>query len=267
MNPLIKQLQECSTIGQADPILTRLGASLSVKKLVETSIILSNSPDQQQRNHAFSFMETAIRELEDDQFRNHNNGQRERGGHGSSDNVQPYPNPATYSPDGEHSMLHMADSMNQWNETFKKITTQELQSYYLNNVKPNADKLNEMIESQRKYGSKMFREIQENQKRINQLRNGIKHLKSNAGDMGYGIQSLVVETQHTITETNANPEDYGFYAPVMGIIDHNVQETTNRSNGGYNGAPILGIERHQDHYPTETARRQNLELNRILNKE
>jgi len=63
---LIKKLQECSTIGQADPILTRLGAGAAVKKLVETAIILSNSQDPQQRSHAFSFMESAIKELEDD---------------------------------------------------------------------------------------------------------------------------------------------------------------------------------------------------------
>ncbi len=62
---LIKKLQECATIGQADPILTKLNAGPAVKKLVETAIILSNSPDQQQRNHAYSFMESAIRELED----------------------------------------------------------------------------------------------------------------------------------------------------------------------------------------------------------
>lgn len=62
---LIKQLQECSTLGQADPILTRLGAGPAVKKLVETALILSNSQDPQQRNHAYSFMESAIKELED----------------------------------------------------------------------------------------------------------------------------------------------------------------------------------------------------------
>ena len=61
---LLRKLQECSTIGQADPILTKLGAGPAVKKLVETAIILNNSQDPQQRNHAYSFMESAIRELE-----------------------------------------------------------------------------------------------------------------------------------------------------------------------------------------------------------
>jgi len=64
---LIKKLQECATMGQADPILTRLGAGPAVKKLVETALALSSSQDPQQRNHAYSFMESAIKELEDDE--------------------------------------------------------------------------------------------------------------------------------------------------------------------------------------------------------
>lgn len=68
---LIKKLQECATIGQADPILTKLGAGPAVKKLVETAIILNNSQDPQQRSHAYSFMESAIKELEDDEDKLH----------------------------------------------------------------------------------------------------------------------------------------------------------------------------------------------------
>ena len=68
---LIKKLQECATIGQADPILTKLGAGPAVKKLVETAIILNNSQDPQQRSHAYSFMESAIKELEDDDEKLH----------------------------------------------------------------------------------------------------------------------------------------------------------------------------------------------------
>jgi len=51
-------------MGQADPILTKLGAGPAVKKLVETALALSSSQDPQQRNHAYSFMESAIKELE-----------------------------------------------------------------------------------------------------------------------------------------------------------------------------------------------------------
>jgi len=53
-------------MGQADPILTRLGAGPAVKKLVETALALSSSQDPQQRNHAYSFMESAIKELENE---------------------------------------------------------------------------------------------------------------------------------------------------------------------------------------------------------
>ena len=51
-------------MGQADPILTKLGAGPAVKKLVETALALSSSQDPTQRNHAYSFMESAIKELE-----------------------------------------------------------------------------------------------------------------------------------------------------------------------------------------------------------
>ena len=68
---LIKKLQECSTIAQADPILHKLHAGPAVRKLVETAIILNNSPDPQQRSHAFSFMESAIKEMEDEDNKLH----------------------------------------------------------------------------------------------------------------------------------------------------------------------------------------------------
>jgi len=61
-------------MGQADPILTRLGAGPAVKKLVETALVLANSQDPQQRNHAYSFMESAIRELEDGENRGADSG-------------------------------------------------------------------------------------------------------------------------------------------------------------------------------------------------
>ena len=63
---LIKKLQECSTLGQADPILTNLNARPSARKIIETAIILNNSQDPAQRSHAFDFMKTGIKELEDD---------------------------------------------------------------------------------------------------------------------------------------------------------------------------------------------------------
>jgi len=77
-------------MGQADPILNKLGAGPAVKKLVETALILSNSPDPQQRNHAYSFMESAIKELEDDE---HDAGAKVReedniGMHGNEDKLK-----------------------------------------------------------------------------------------------------------------------------------------------------------------------------------
>lgn len=149
MSKLVKKLQECSTIGQADPILAKLGAGPAVKKLVETAIILNNSTDAQQRSHAFSFMESAVREIEDNEklheeemgmhsdddklhnkklheeddehkvkeevLDNHNNGPREDGSEGSTKNTEPFPQVAGTEPDAEG--MNTSTGENQWNET------------------------------------------------------------------------------------------------------------------------------------------------------
>ena len=147
---LIKKLQECSTLGQADPILTRLGAGPAVKKLVETAMILGNSQDPQQRSHAYAFMETAIKELqeqdhdvdksfhdqhktseeehsEDDELDNkklseevldnHNNGPREDGSEQSTENEEPDSGQGKDTTKGEKAMQDMDGTENQWNET------------------------------------------------------------------------------------------------------------------------------------------------------
>ena len=142
---------------QADPILNKLGAGPAVKKLVETALILSNSKDPQQRNHAYSFMESAIKELEDDEhdagakvreegigmhgnedklnnkiheeedddehkiheeeLSNHNTGSRDEGSEQSSDNTEPYSGEGKDTTNGEKPMQDMDGTTNQWNET------------------------------------------------------------------------------------------------------------------------------------------------------
>jgi len=127
-------------MGQADIILDKLRAGPAVKKLVETSIALSHSADAQQRNHAFSFMESALRELEDDkgerrgddkedekravdkalheeELSNHNTGSRDEGSEQSSDNTEPYPGTGKDTTDGEKPMQDLSGTENQFNET------------------------------------------------------------------------------------------------------------------------------------------------------
>ncbi len=100
---LIKKLQECSTIGQADPILTRLNAGPAVKKLVETAIILSNSQDPQQRSHAYSFMESAIKEIENDE--DHKKIEEEMGMHSHEDELHNKKMHEEHE-DDEHRKMH-----------------------------------------------------------------------------------------------------------------------------------------------------------------
>ena len=127
---------------EANPILAKLKARPSAKKLVETAIILSNSPDKQQQEHAYGFMSTAIQELEDDADKkkpdfleetneddnddlpiheevldNHNNGAREEGSEQSSQNEEPYSGEGKDTTNGEKPMQDMDGTVNQWNET------------------------------------------------------------------------------------------------------------------------------------------------------
>ncbi len=117
---LIKKLQECATIGQADPILTKLNAGPAVKKLVETAIILSNSPDKQQRNHAYSFMESAIRELEDDN-KEDDIKEEKMGMHGHEDGL----NNSTIGADGDKTVSEEEDD----DKKDHKINEEELSNH------------------------------------------------------------------------------------------------------------------------------------------
>ena len=113
-------------MGQADPILTKLGAGPAVKKLVETALILSNSQDPNQRNHAYSFMESAIKELEDhdatagvqeEELDNHNNGPREDGSEQSTQNEEPFSGEGKDTTNGEKPMQDLEGTENQMSET------------------------------------------------------------------------------------------------------------------------------------------------------
>ena len=125
MNRLIKELQECATMGQADPILSRLGAGPAVKKLVETALALSTSQDSQQRNHAYSFMESAIKELEDDienkkiheeELSNNNTGSRTTGSDQSSQNTEPFSGEGKDAPNSDIEGMDSATGINQAKE-------------------------------------------------------------------------------------------------------------------------------------------------------
>lgn len=84
---LIIKLQECSTMGQADPVLTKLDAGTAIKKLVETAIVLNNSQDPVQRTHAFGFMESAIKQLETDDSDNDIKEESPMGQHSHEDGL------------------------------------------------------------------------------------------------------------------------------------------------------------------------------------
>ena len=61
----ISKLRECTSIAEADSILSKVRAGPAIRKLVETGILLRNHPDKQQREYGLSFINSAIQEAED----------------------------------------------------------------------------------------------------------------------------------------------------------------------------------------------------------
>lgn len=124
---LLKKLQECSTIAQADPILLQLNAGPAVKKLVETAIILNNSTDPQQRSHAFSFMESAIKEMEDDEHKDKIHEEEKMGQHSHEDGLPTKPIGA----EGEHSepKVMSEEEKDYDDDKDHKIHEEELKNY------------------------------------------------------------------------------------------------------------------------------------------
>jgi len=67
MTDFKQKLQDCRTCEEARPILETMKARPSARKLVETAIQLKQSKDPRQQSYGLDFMQTAIRELEDDE--------------------------------------------------------------------------------------------------------------------------------------------------------------------------------------------------------
>lgn len=123
---LIKKLQECSTLGQADPILTKLDAGHAIKKLVETAIILNNSQDPTQRTHAFSFMESAIKQLETDDSEHKIDEESPMGQHSHEDGLN---SPKIGSGDGTINEEEEDDDEKNKTSAENKIHEEELSNH------------------------------------------------------------------------------------------------------------------------------------------
>lgn len=140
MTDFKKQLQSCRTLTEALPIMEALKVRPSQRKLIETAIQLGNSPDNRQKAYGLDFMQTAIKELEDDEKKNlkEDNGgaHRDQGGeadisgiikknqeadmitgaldsHQSSDIDQPYPKEGTNAPQNDIEGTDSATGENQ----------------------------------------------------------------------------------------------------------------------------------------------------------
>ena len=137
MTDFKRKLQACRTCEEARPILETLKARPSARKLVETAIQLSQSKDPRQQSYGLDFMQTAIRELEDDEKTKEANGTNQPMGvgkgaedidkkmseadeitgtldsHQSSDIDMPYPKEGTDEPQSDIESMQTASGENQ----------------------------------------------------------------------------------------------------------------------------------------------------------
>lgn len=135
----IQKLRECTSIAEADNILSSVHAGPGIRKLVETGVMLKNHPDSQQRQYGQSFINSAIQELDDEETptpaespglktKGDNFVKEEElaggdkdgtaGSEQSSDNTEPYPQVAKDSDNGEKDMEKMSGTENQMKEGF-----------------------------------------------------------------------------------------------------------------------------------------------------
>ena len=140
---IISKLRECTSIAEADGILSQARAGPAVRKLVETGILLRNHPDKQQREYGLSFINSAIQEVDGVGTLTKSEVPTNQDSHGikkkgdgfvkeeelaggnksgtagseqSSDNTEPYPQVADSSDDGQKDMEKMDDTENQMTE-------------------------------------------------------------------------------------------------------------------------------------------------------
>lgn len=135
----IQKLRECTSIAEADSILSSVRAGPAIRKLVETGVMLKNHPDAQQRQYGQGFINSAIQELDADEEPTpaESPGLKTKGdkfvkeellaggdkdgtdgSEQSTDNTEPYPQVAKDSDNGEKDMEKMSGTEDQMKEGF-----------------------------------------------------------------------------------------------------------------------------------------------------
>jgi hypothetical protein len=137
MTDFKQKLQACRTCEEARPILETLKVRPSARKLVETAIQLKQSKDPRQQSYGLDFMQTAIREIDDDEKTKEANGTAHPmdvgagakdidkkmseadqitgalDSHQSSDIDMPYPQEGTDEPQSDIESMQTASGENQ----------------------------------------------------------------------------------------------------------------------------------------------------------
>ncbi len=156
---------------QADPLLKMLRVGSSAVKLVETAMSLNNSQDPEQRSHTYSFMKTAIKELDDnfsnDGLKNHNNGSRVD----DSWNVRHLENHLQFLDIGPNCKMidknHMGNPQNQWNPQQIALHINKVVKYTVQKAIHDLEKNN--IAEMKGYINNLYKKNQLQDKKINEI--------------------------------------------------------------------------------------------------
>ena len=230
MEDLIKKLQECTTLGQADPILAELEAGPAVRKLVETAIILATSPDEQQRNHAFAFMRTAITELKG----------RNKGSNQQSPSYQP--RKATNVQGGMQGATNTQNQMTgDLSQSIREQIKNTLIEYHKSNVQPMVDGFKHEMDAKTVTQEEIDDDIKILKKENENLKEN-QQVKKTPLDV-VGITELM--RHERIKETTGIPDDNGLFSNV-------------------DTRPYIEILPYKDLHPLETARSEIEMMDRML---
>lgn len=139
---LFKKLQECSCIGDAQPVLKQMRAGPAVRELVESGIMLKESPDKNTQHFGNRLLMSAVRELEHDEEKNEKEGNgfvnpdqskgdkdvekkvteeqitHPRDSEGSTDSTAPYPQEGSDAPNTDIESMQTASGQDQMKEGF-----------------------------------------------------------------------------------------------------------------------------------------------------
>lgn len=137
-----KKLQECTCIGDAQPLLKSMKAGPAIRELIESGIMLKGSPDKNTQHFGNRLLMSAVREAEEDEEKkekeangfvnpDQTKGDKDvekkvteeqithpRDSEGSTDSTEPYPQEGGNAPNTDIESMQTASGQDQMKEGF-----------------------------------------------------------------------------------------------------------------------------------------------------